>query len=113
MSLRRFLAVLGAVALIGGAAALFEPVHIDSKDMRGDDISCGAAFSADTGAAWMKDRQAVLAGGTDPGNVADCKSALAARKTWTIPLAIAGGVVLLGALVVRTPARDSSQRNAP
>lgn len=110
MSLRWLLAIVGLAAAIGAGVALLIPVHIDSMDMYGNDISCGIAFRSDTKAAWMKDHQAVLAGGSNPGNVDACESALSTRKMWALPLAIVGGVVLLGALVVRSPVPQREAR---
>jgi hypothetical protein len=101
VNVRAFAALIGAFAVIGCALMLLLPVHIDSMDMHGSDISCGSVISPDTKDAWAKDRQAVMAGGTSSGNVDDCDESLSGRKVWSVPLGIAGLVILLGAVVVR------------
>lgn len=104
MNLRRLLLLVGAVVLLVGVIALLVPVSIPGPDNQ--KISCGNAIAADDTAARQADS-------SNPVNlpvlneivphtdyVAQCDSAVSDRRTWSIPVAIVGLVVLVGAFLV-------------
>ena len=83
--------------LVGGLLALRFPVFLPDFDQWGFRINCGSGFqSAST--------QAGAADSAGTRFVHQCHTAIAMRRTWAIPLAVAGSL-LLGALVIR-PSRQ-------
>ena len=112
MNLRRLILLVGAVALIVGAIGLFVPVSVPGPD--NGSIGCGNGLSSDLSAA----REA---NNNNPANlpilnaiiphtdyVTQCQSALSGRRAWTIPVAVAGLMVVAGSFFV--PGRASSVR---
>jgi hypothetical protein len=126
LSLRTFATLFGAAAAVVGLVFIVA-VPISLQDSAGQTLQCGTAFKRDEQAAadyQKKQQQEQLAatldivtgkvtgpgsgtptGGYTPVAVPDCNGALNTRRMWTIPLAAIGAVMLIGALVVRTPAR--------
>lgn len=111
MNLRRMILLLGAVALVAGVIGLLVPVSIAGPD--NSSIGCGNGFAADLSAAQQADNN-------NPANLpilnqvlphtnyaTQCQSALSGRRSWTIPVAVIGLVVLAGSFFVgsRTGAR--------
>lgn len=98
MSNQRFLILLvGLALLVGGLLALRFPVFLPDFDQWGFRINCGSGFqSAST--------QAGAADSAGTRFVHQCHTAIAMRRAWAIPLAVAGSL-LLGALVIR-PSRQ-------
>lgn len=109
MNLRRLLVLVGAVVLVVGVAGLLWPVSIPGPDQQS--IGCGNAVAADYSGAREADSN-------NPVNlpiinevvphtdyVAQCESAVSDRRTWTIPVAIIGLVVLVGGFFVGGRAR--------
>lgn len=104
MNLRRLILLVGAVVLVIGVIGLLMPVSIPGPDNQ--DIGCGNAVAADTsGAAQADNRNPVnlpilneLVPHTD--YAAQCQSAVSDRRTWTIPVAVIGLVVLVGSFFV-------------
>jgi len=89
-----FLLCLGA-ALVGiGLVALHFPVFLDAYDQWGWQIKCGTGYSSNL-------IQAQIASPAFPPNhfVDQCQSALAARRAWTIPIAVVGWLILSGLAV--------------
>ena len=89
-----FLLCIGG-ALVGiGLVALHFPVFIDAYDQWGWQIKCGTGYSTNL-------IQAQTADPTLPHNtfVDQCQSALAVRRAWTIPIAVAGWLILSGLAV--------------
>jgi len=109
MSLRRLALLLGALLLVAGVIALLVPVSVPGNDS--GSIGCGNAVSEDLTSARAANNGTVanvpilnqLLPHTD--FVAQCESAVSSRRSWSIPLAVVGAVVLAGALVVRPTGR--------
>lgn len=104
MNLRRLVLLAGAVVLLVGVIGLLMPVSIPGPDNQ--DIGCGNAIAADDSAAAQADSN-------NPVNlpilnevvphtdyVAQCQAAVSDRRTWTIPVAIIGVVVLAGSFFI-------------
>lgn len=102
--MRRLILLAGAVVLAIGLIGLLMPVSIAGPE--GQKIGCGNAVAADDSAARQADSR-------NPVNlpvlneivphtdyVAQCQSAVADRRTWTIPVAIVGLLLLAGGFVV-------------
>jgi hypothetical protein len=100
MSTRRLLILAaGLLLLMGGLFALRFPVFLGDFDQWGFQINCGSglriAFS-----------QAMTADSTGTHFVDRCDSAIAVRRAWSIPLAVAGGLFLSALLI--SPSRGRS-----
>ncbi len=104
MNVQRLILLVGAVVLIVGVVGLLLPVSIPGPD--GQNIGCGNAVAADSSAAREVDN-------SNPVNLpvlneliphtdytAQCQSAVSQRRTWSIPVAIIGLVVMAGAFFV-------------
>jgi hypothetical protein len=104
MNLRRLVLLAGAVVLIVGIIGLLMPVSVAGPE--GQEIGCGNALVADDSAAREADNN-------NPVNLpiinevvphtdyaAQCASAVSERRTWSIPVAIVGLVVLVGGFFV-------------
>ncbi|GAC1647496.1 MAG: hypothetical protein NVS4B6_21980 [Mycobacterium sp.] len=96
--------LVGAVALVAGVIGLLVPVSIAGPD--NGSIGCGNGLAADLSAAQQADNK-------NPANlpilnqvvphtneVAQCQSALSGRRSWTIPVAVIGLVVIAGSFFV-------------
>jgi hypothetical protein len=104
MNLRRLVLLVGAVVLIVGIIGLLMGVSVAGPD--GQSVGCGNAIAADTsGAAQLNN--------SNPANlpiinqivphtdyVAQCQSAVSQRRTWSIPVAVIGLVLVAGAFAV-------------
>ncbi len=104
MNLRRLVLLAGAVVLVVGVIGLLMPVSVAGPE--GQRIGCGNAIAADDSAAREADSN-------NPVNlpilneviphtdyVALCASAVSERRTWSIPVAIVGLVVIAGGFFV-------------
>lgn len=104
MNLRWLLVLVGAVVLVVGVIGLLMPVSVAGPD--GQSIGCGNAVAADLSSAREVDNR-------NPVNlpilneviphtdyVAQCQSAVSQRRTWSIPVAVIGLVVLAGGFFV-------------
>jgi len=104
MNLRWLVLLAGAVVLVVGVVGLLMPVSITGPDSQ--NIGCGNAVAADDTAAREADNN-------NPVNlpilneviphtdyVAQCASAVSERRTWSIPVAIIGLVVIAGGFFV-------------
>jgi hypothetical protein len=104
MNLRRLVLLAGAVVLVIGVIGLLVPVSVPGPD--NGSIGCGNGIAADQSAAQQADNQ-------NPANlpilnqvlphtnyVTQCQSALSSRRTWAIPVAVIGLVVIAGSFVV-------------
>ena len=104
MKLRRLVLLVGAVALIVGVIGLLVGVSVPGPG--NGSIGCGNGIAADQSAAQQADNQ-------NPANlpilnqvlphtnyVTQCQSALSSRRTWAIPVAVIGLVVIAGSFVV-------------
>lgn len=104
MNMRRLVLLLGAIVLVVGVIGLLVPVSVAGPDNQ--DIGCGNAIAADYAAARDVDN-------SNPANlpvlneliphtdyVAQCESAVSQRRTWAIPVAVIGLVILVGGFFV-------------
>lgn len=103
MNSRRLIMLAGVAVLLVGVIALLMPVSVPGPDAS---IGCGNGIAADTSQA----RE------VDSGNlanlpilneivphkdfVAECEAALSSRRSWSIPVAVVGLVVLAGSFFV-------------
>ena len=96
----------GLLLLMTGLLALRAPVFLGDFDQWGFQIKCGTGLHNAFGQAEIAD-----SGGTD--FVDRCGTAIAVRRAWTIPLAVAGAL-FLSALVISSPRGRSAhvQTNA-
>ena len=96
--------IAGVVALLIGVIALLMPVS--TSDGNGGSISCGNGVAADLSAA--RDANNTSVAGVPILNqvvphadfVAQCESALSARRAWSIPVAVIGLLVAGGSMFV-------------
>jgi hypothetical protein len=111
MSLRTYVGVIGALALLSGLVFLsvFNP-WVESP--RVGPVQCQSSWNTDGASDKQKvDAEwAQLAGQMGREDVSliptltdKCKAANAARRYWTIPLVVAGLILLVGTRVVRNP----------
>lgn len=104
MNLRALVLLVGAVVLVVGVIGLLMPVSIAGPDNQ--KIGCGNAIAADDSSAQQADSR-------NPVNlpvlneviphtdyVAQCHSAVSSRRTWSIPVAVIGLVVLAAGFFV-------------
>jgi len=80
------------VALVGlGLVALHFPVYLDAYDQWGWQITCGTGYTTNL-------MQAEIANQAFPqANFVDqCQSALVVRRSWSIPIAVVGWLILSG-----------------
>jgi hypothetical protein len=95
--------LIGAIILVVGVIGLLVPVSASDGNTS---VGCGNAAVSDTSAAEAANNQGVanvpvlnqLVPHTD--FVALCKSAVSSRRTWAIPVAVLGAVVLVGSAFV-------------
>lgn len=105
MSVRRFVLLLGAMALVVGIIGLLVPVSVSGSD--GGSLGCGNAAISDLSSARQANNKSVasipilnqIVPHTD--FVAECQSALSSRRSWTIPVAVIGAIAVVAALFVR------------
>ena len=85
---------LGGTLVVIGLLALNFPVFLDAWDQWGVQIKCGTGYSTNLD-------QAQIASQSSPQSnfVEQCQSALAVRRAWAIPVAVAGWIVLCGIAV--------------
>jgi len=102
MSTQRLL-VLGAGVLLltVGLLALRFPVFLSDFDQWGFQINCGSGFQSSL-------TQAGIADSAGTHFVDQCHTAVAMRRTWTIPLAAAGALLLTALLVIPSRQRSAS-----
>jgi hypothetical protein len=104
MNLRRLILLLGAVVLVVGVIGLLMPVSTAGPD--GQEIGCGNAVAADYSQAREADNNnlanlPILNEVLSPPNFeAQCQSAVSGRRTWSIPVAIIGLVLVAGSFFV-------------
>jgi hypothetical protein len=105
VTLRRFVLVVGAVALVVGIIGLLVPVSV--SDGNGGSMGCGNAAISDLSSAREANNKSVanipilnqIVPHTD--FVAQCQSALSSRRSWTIPVTVIGAIAVIGAFFVR------------
>ncbi len=95
--------IAGAVALLVGVIALLVPVSVSGPD---GNISCGNGIASDLSQAREVDSNNLanlpVINEIVPHKdfVAECESALSSRRSWAIPVAVIGLVVLAGSFFV-------------
>ncbi|MGZ6778429.1 MAG: aminopeptidase [Mycobacterium sp.] len=102
MNARRLILFAGAILLVAGVIALLVPVSITGN---GKSIGCGNAVAADTSQAESANGQTVadvpilnqIVPHTD--YVAECQHAVSSRRSWSIPLAVIGVLLVAGSFV--------------
>jgi hypothetical protein len=113
VTVRRLIMVLGAVLLLAGVIGLLIPVSI--PDGNGGSIGCGNAIASNLqGARAANDKTGAnipVIGQLIPHTdyVSQCQSSLSSRRSWSIPLAIVGVLVIGGALLPELQARGPRQ----
>ncbi len=103
MNARRLILFIGAVVLVAGVIALLVPVSVTGD---GQSIGCGNAVAADSSEAEAANGKTVanvpilnqIVPHTD--YVANCRDAVSSRRSWSIPLAVIGALVLAGSVLV-------------
>jgi hypothetical protein len=104
VNVRRLILLVGAIVVIAGVVGLLMPVSIPGPD--GQSIGCGNAVAADLTAARQADSTNIanlpileqFIPHTD--YVTQCQSALSQRRTWAIPVAVVGLLVVAGSYFV-------------
>ncbi|KUH88398.1 hypothetical protein AU187_03735 [Mycobacterium sp. IS-1556] len=99
---------------MAGCLGLLLPINIDDP-VSVREVRCGQPFSLKLNeyAAPMDRQNATQYGRTATDFVGDCKAAATFREAWGVPVAIAGGVLLAGALLVRSPSASSHTKREP
>lgn len=104
MNMRRLVLLVGAIVLVAGVIGLLVPVSTAGPDNQ--KVGCGNAIAADYSEARnIDERNPVnlpvineLVPHTD--YVEKCEAAVSQRRTWAIPVAIIGLVILVGGFFV-------------
>ena len=103
MTVRRLIVLVGMVALIAAVIALLVPVSVTGD---GESIGCGNAIAADQSEARAANSKTVanvpilnqIVPHTD--YVAECQEAVSSRRSWSIPLAVVGALVVVGSVLL-------------
>ena len=109
MNVRRLIMVVGAVLLLAGVIGLLMPVSV--PDGNNGSIGCGNAIASNLqGARSANDKTGAnipIIGQLVPHTdyVSECQSSLSSRRSWSIPLAIVGLLVVGGAALPELQAR--------
>jgi hypothetical protein len=103
MNLRRLILLVGALVVIAGVIGLLVPLSVPGPDS--GSIGCGSGLVQNLSAAQQADHN-------NPANlpilnavlphteyVTQCQSALSARRTWAIPAAVVGLVLIAGSFL--------------
>ena len=101
---------VGLLLLVGSLVALHFPVYIPDFDKWGAHVKCGNGYHSELLQATVDDNGGLdpqsLPGGVSaavraPTNYVDqCRSALAQRRVWLMPVAAVGALILILELVV-------------
>jgi hypothetical protein len=102
MSPRAFLGVIGAFTLIGALVGLWSPTTLEDAHVEGTAVVCGDVLGSDGGDAAEADQRNAMGRNLtgDGGYVTECRDATRKRQIWAIALAIVGGALLVGAVLV-------------
>jgi hypothetical protein len=109
VSVRRLIVVVGAVLLLAGVIGLLIPVAV--PDGNGGSIGCGNALASNLQSARSANDKTganiPIVGQLVPHTdyVSECQSSLSSRRSWSIPLAVVGLVVVVGAALPELQAR--------
>ena len=112
MTVRRLIMVVGAVLLLAGVIGLLIPVSVpDGGDSAGGSIGCGNAIASNLQSARSANDKTganiPIVGQLVPHTdyVSECQSSLSSRRAWSIPVAVIGLVVIVGAALPELQAR--------
>jgi hypothetical protein len=109
VNVRRLIIVAGAILLLVAVIGLLMPVSV--PDGNSGSIGCGNALASNLqGARSANDKTGAnipIVGQLVPHTdyVAVCQTALSGRRSWSIPVAIIGLVVIVGAALPELQAR--------
>jgi hypothetical protein len=109
VTVRRLIMVLGAVILLAGAIGLLIPVSV--PDGSGGSIGCGNAIASNLQSARSANDKSganiPIVGQLVPHTdyISECQSSLSSRRSWSIPVAAVGLVVIVGAALPELQAR--------
>ena len=109
MNVRRLIMVVGAVLLLAGVIGLLVPVSV--PDGNNGSIGCGNAIASNLQSARSANDKTganiPIVGQLVPHTdyVSECQSSLSGRRSWSIPLAVVGLVVVVGAALPELQAR--------
>jgi hypothetical protein len=130
MTVRWYVAIAGALVAVA-ALVFLVGVPMSARDSGGTSVNCGTATRPDEqAAAYYQLHQEQLAveatldpvtgkvtgpgqqttGGYVPVTPPDCAGAVGRRRMWTIPLGLAGLVIVGGASIVRRPGEIDHDR---
>lgn len=102
--------LLGTALLVGALVALSFPVYLGSYDRYGMQIKCGNGYSSQLVQATVDDQEQAE---HSPTNYVDqCKSAVAHRRAWVMPVAGLAVLILIPELVAWAR-RESSTPAGP
>ena len=109
MNVRRLIIVAGAVLLLAGVIGLLMPVSV--PDGNNGSIGCGNAIASNLQSARSANDKTganiPIVGQLIPHTdyVSECQSSLSTRRSWSIPLAVVGLLVVGGAALPELQAR--------
>ena len=109
MNVRRLIMVAGAVLLLVGVIGLLMPVSV--PDGNNGSIGCGNALASNLQSARSANDKTganiPIVGQLVPHTdyVSECQSSLSSRRSWSIPVAVIGLVVIVGAGLPELQAR--------
>ncbi|BBZ12678.1 hypothetical protein [Mycobacterium branderi] len=89
--------LIGAALLVGALVALCFPVYLGSYDRYGMQINCGNGYSSQLLQATLDDQEQAQHAATN--YVDQCKSAVAHRRAWVLPVAGLAVLILIPELV--------------
>jgi hypothetical protein len=108
--------VVGAVLLLAGVIGLLIPVSVpDDGGSNGGSIGCGNALASNLQSARSANDKTganiPIVGQLVPHTdyVSECQSSLSSRRSWSIPVAVVGLFVVVGAALPELQARRPRQ----
>ena len=103
---RLVILAVGVLLVMGGLFALRFPVFLGDFDQWGFQINCGSGFRVALTQAGIAD--------SGRGHFVDqCHTAIAMRRSWAIPLTVAGAVLLSALVVIPPSTRQGAALPAP
>jgi hypothetical protein len=109
VSVRRLIMMVGVALLLVAVIGLL--ISVSVPDVKGRSIGCGNALASNLQSARSaNDRTGAdisIVGQFMPHNdyVSECQSSLSSRRSWSIPVAVNGLVVIVGAALPELQAR--------
>jgi hypothetical protein len=87
--------LIGMIVLAGALVALSFPVYLGTYDRWGVQINCGNGYYSQLLQATTDDQDQTRRSAPTTNFVGQCKSALAHRRTWAIPVGAVGALILV------------------